>query len=80
MHNKVKHERDAYFPGANLENAIDAVAGLWTLLLYFYRTALMANKLKPLPKLLHLEREPGYLMLEQNYELPDPPAEGEAGA
>src|SRR3990172_13038880 len=75
-HNKVKHQRDLHFPGANLQNALDSVAGLWCLLLYFYKDALFSRQLKPLPKLFHLEKEPGYLMLEQNYELPDLPKRG----
>ena len=70
-HNKVKHERDAHFQDANLENAFAAVAGLFCLVLYLYQRALYSNELKPWARLLTLEKEPGYLMLEQNYELPD---------
>ena len=70
-HNKVKHERDAHFDDANLENAFTAVAGLFCLVLYLYQRALYSNELKPWSRLLSLEKEPGYLMLEQNYELPD---------
>jgi hypothetical protein len=70
-HNKVKHERDAHFGDANLENAFTAVAGLFCLVLYLYQPALYSNELKPWSRLLTLEKEPGYFMLEQNYELPD---------
>lgn len=70
-HNKVKHERDAHFQDANLENAFTAVAGLFCLVLYLYQRALYSNELKPWARLFTLEKEPGYLMLEQNYELPD---------
>jgi hypothetical protein len=70
-HNKVKHEHDAHFRDANLENALLAVAGLFCLVIYFYQPALYANELKPWARLFTLEKEPGYLMLEQNYELPD---------
>jgi hypothetical protein len=70
-YNDVKHERDAHFSDANLQNAFLAVAGLFCLVLYFYQPALYANELKPWTRLFTLEKEPGYLMLEQNYELPD---------
>jgi hypothetical protein len=70
-HNKVKHERDTHFRDANLENALLAVAGLFCLVIYYYQPALYANELKPWARLFTMEKEPGYLMLEQNYELPD---------
>jgi hypothetical protein len=70
-YNKVKHERDAHFSDANLQNTLLAVAGLFCLVLYYYQPALYANELKPWARLFTLTKEPGYLMLEQNYELPD---------
>jgi hypothetical protein len=73
-HNKIKHERDTHFPEASLENAFTAVAALFCLVLYLYQRALYSNELNPWTRLLTLEKEPGYLMLEQNYELPDFPA------
>jgi hypothetical protein len=69
----VKHERDTHFQDANLENAFLAVAGLFCLVLYFYQRALYSNELRPWARLLALEKEPGYLMLEEGYELPDFP-------
>jgi hypothetical protein len=70
-YNEVKHERDAHFSDANLQNALLAVAGLFCLVLYIYQPALYDNKLKPWARLFTLSKEPGYLMQEQNYELPD---------
>jgi hypothetical protein len=52
-------------------HALQAVAGLFCLVLYLYQPALYANELKPWSRLFTLTKEPGYLMLEQNYELPD---------
>jgi hypothetical protein len=70
-YNNVKHERDAHFSDANLDNVLWAVAGLFCLVLYFYQPALYANELKPWTRLFALPKEPGYRMLEQNYGLPD---------
>jgi hypothetical protein len=53
-HNRVKHKRDEYFTEANLENAIDAVAGLYCLVLAYHRP-LGLWKASPQPKLLHIE-------------------------
>jgi hypothetical protein len=39
-YNKVKHQRDEYFKRATLKNALNAMAGLMRLLVYFYRHAL----------------------------------------
>jgi hypothetical protein len=35
-HNGVKHERDQYFKSANLENTLNATAGLFALLMYIF--------------------------------------------
>jgi hypothetical protein len=52
-YNNIKHERDKYFHKANLENAIDAVAGLFCLVLaYQYPNVL---EMSPWPKLLDVE-------------------------
>jgi len=71
LHQKVKHQRDSHFPDANLEHSLNAVAALFCLVLYFYQTALYANELQPWAHFFGLEKEPGYLMLEANFELPD---------
>jgi hypothetical protein len=36
-HNKVKHHRDTQFYRANLKNAINSVAALHTLVVYYYK-------------------------------------------
>ena len=52
-YNNVKHERSSHFGEANLENALDAVGGLFCLLIAYYRPYLW--QLSPWPKLLHIE-------------------------
>jgi hypothetical protein len=71
QHQKVKHERNTYYHAANLTNSIHAVAALFCLVLYYYQPALYAGQLQPWAQFFHLEQEPGYLMLEANYKLPD---------
>ncbi len=51
-YNDVKHERHIYFNHANLRNALNAVAGLFVLLLYFYPNEANDGLLSPDPKLL----------------------------
>jgi hypothetical protein len=70
-YNNVKHERNAHFQDANLKNNLDSVAGLFCLVLYYYQRELYEFKLKPWTQLLSLENEPGYLLLETGYKLPD---------
>jgi hypothetical protein len=53
-HNKVKHERSDYFTEANLENTLDAVSGLYCLVLAYHQPRGLW-KATPLPKLLHVE-------------------------
>jgi hypothetical protein len=53
-HNDVKHQRDLHYREANLENALNAVSGLFALLLYYYQPALYKHELVPWPGLLHL--------------------------
>lgn len=36
-YNKIKHERDKNFMAASLENALNATAGLFSVMLYYYR-------------------------------------------
>lgn len=51
-YNYVKHERNKFFVEANLENAIDAVAGLFCVVLAYDHDVL---KMSPWPKLLTVE-------------------------
>ena len=53
-HNNVKHERTSHFPEANLENALNATAGLFVLVLYYYQPVLYDHDLRPWPSLLDL--------------------------
>jgi hypothetical protein len=50
-YNDVKHERHAYFRDANLKNALNAVAALYVLLLFFYREEAQVGRLGPNPRL-----------------------------
>jgi hypothetical protein len=56
-HNKVKHERTQHFPEASLGNSLNAMAGLFVLVLYFYQTALYEHELRPWPSLLDLHAD-----------------------
>jgi len=51
-YNKVKHERNTFYKEANLENALNAVAGLFSLVLFLYRRENSQSQLAPTPTLL----------------------------
>lgn len=70
-YNKVKHQRDQHYSEANLENSLNSVAALFALVLYVHKAEQSDAQLEPLPQLLGREREPGALMLEGGYEVPD---------
>ena len=48
-HNKVKHQRCKHFELASLENALNAVAGLFLLVLYYYRDCEEVRSIEPPP-------------------------------
>ena len=48
-HNKVKHQRDSNFDRANLKNVLNTMAGLFTLVLYNYRSHI--TSIEPPPSL-----------------------------
>ncbi len=50
--NKVKHERHTNFHQATLKNVLNAVAGLFVLLLYLYRDKAKQGELVPSPQIL----------------------------
>lgn len=54
-YNNVKHERNAYFQEASLKNALNALGGLYILLLYLYKDLAIAGELSPSPSFLLLE-------------------------
>lgn len=51
-YNDVKHQRDKFFDKANLKNALNSVAALFILLLFYYREEAKQGLLIPNPKLL----------------------------
>lgn len=51
--NKVKHERHTHFNQATLKNALNAVAGLFVMLLYLYREQAQRAELDPSPSILN---------------------------
>jgi hypothetical protein len=51
-YNKVKHERDAHYDRANLKNALNAVAGLFVVVLYLYKQKAEFGELVPSPQVL----------------------------
>ncbi len=53
-YNNVKHQRHTHFSDANLKNTINAAAGLFTLLLFYYRTEAEEGSLYPNPQLFRV--------------------------
>lgn len=54
-HNKVKHQRDAHYEKASLQNALNSVAGLFVLVLYLYKEKARLGELVPSPQLLRAD-------------------------
>jgi hypothetical protein len=54
-YNKVKHNRDSHYDRANLQNVLNAVAGLLAVVLYLYREQAELAELDPLPELLNVD-------------------------
>ena len=52
--NQVKHHRDSDFPAANLKHALNAVAGLFVMLLYAFPTEAQQGALNPRPQLFSI--------------------------
>jgi len=53
-YNKIKHQRDSVYHRANLNNALNAVAGLFVMVLYLYKDSAEAGGLVPSPQLLRV--------------------------
>ncbi len=51
-YNKIKHHRDSEYHRANLKNALNAVAGLFVMVLYLYKEKAKLGELVPSPQLL----------------------------
>jgi len=56
-YNKIKHHRDAEYDKANLKNALNAVGGLFIMVLYLYKEKARLGELGPSPKLLHVSEK-----------------------
>ena len=56
-YNKTKHHRHSEYERANLKNALNAVAGLFVMVLYLYREKAMLGELIPRPLLLRVSEE-----------------------
>ncbi len=54
-YNKVKHERHSEFHRASLKNALNAVSGLFVMVLYLYRERATMGELVPSPQLLRVD-------------------------
>ncbi|AUB82442.1 hypothetical protein [Candidatus Thiodictyon syntrophicum] len=50
-HNKVKHQRGEHFALANLKNVLNAMAGLFVVVLYYYRHVIDDRRIEPPPNL-----------------------------
>jgi hypothetical protein len=53
-YNKIKHQRDSEYHRANLKNALNAVAGLFVMVLHLYKDRAEAGELVPSPQLLRV--------------------------
>jgi hypothetical protein len=70
-YNNVKHQRDVNFPQANLENCANAISALFAVVLYCHKAEGSTDALEPSPVLLGRKREPGALLLESGYSVPE---------
>jgi hypothetical protein len=70
-YNNVKHQRDTHFDEANFENCANAISGLFVAALYCYKAENSTENLVPYPVLLGREHEPGNILLESGYTVPD---------
>jgi hypothetical protein len=68
-YNKVKHERHDEFHKASLKNALNAVGGLFVLVLYLYKEKAALGELAPAPQLLHVDAEHHGGMQAGGYEI-----------
>lgn len=58
-YNKVKHERNAHYEKANLENVLFSMSGLFIANIYHYKDLANAGKLSPWPQLFFPEEKYG---------------------
>ena len=57
-YNKIKHHRDSDYQSANLKNALNAVAGLFVMVLYLYKKKAERGQLLPSPQVLSVGETP----------------------
>jgi len=50
-HTNVKHERDQYFSEANIKNVLNSMAGLFLLVLHYYRNTINGRRIEPPPSI-----------------------------
>jgi hypothetical protein len=53
-YNKVKHHRESHYDNANLKNSLNAIAGLFVVVLYLYKDDAESGNLSPAPQLFRL--------------------------
>ena len=56
-HNNVKHERDQYFSEANLKNVLNSMAGLFLLVLHYYKHTIEGRRMEPPPNIFTPDAE-----------------------
>lgn len=56
-HNKIKHHRDSEYHQGNLKNALNAVAGLFVVVLYLYKEKARLGELVPSLQLLRVSQK-----------------------
>ncbi len=54
-YNKIKHHRDSEYHRASLKNVLNAVAGLFVIVLHLYKDKANRGQLDPLPQLLQVD-------------------------
>ena len=56
-YNKIKHQRHTHYHSGNLKNVLNAIAGLFVMVLYLYREKAKLGELFPALKLLQVTEE-----------------------
>lgn len=56
-HNNVKHERDQHFSEANLKNVLNSMAGLFLMVLHYYRDIIEGKRIEPPPSVFTPPKE-----------------------
>lgn len=56
-YNKIKHHRVTEYPWANLNNALNAVSGLFVMVLYLYKEKAKLGEIVPPPRLMNVSEE-----------------------